>query len=62
MRSDIVEAVNIIAREKRIDKDELRDILEDIFVTLIKRKFGESEHFDVIVNMDRGDVEIFIEK
>jgi N utilization substance protein A len=62
MRSEIVEAVNIIAREKRIEKDELRDILEDIFVTLIKRKFGDSEHFDVIVNMDRGDVEIFIEK
>ncbi len=62
MRSDIVEAVNLIAREKRIDKDELRDILEDIFVTLIKRKFGDAEHFDVIVNMDRGDVEIFIEK
>lgn len=62
MRSEIVEAVNLIAKEKRIDKDELRDILEDIFLTLIKRKYGESDHFDVIVNMDRGDVEIFIEK
>ncbi|MBN2364809.1 MAG: transcription termination factor NusA [Calditrichaeota bacterium] len=62
MRSDIVEAVNLIAREKRIDKDELRDILEDIFLTLIKRKYGDSDHFDVIVNMDRGDVEIFVEK
>jgi N utilization substance protein A len=62
MRSEIVEAVNLIAREKRIDKDELRDILEDIFVTLIKKKYGEAEHFDVIVNMDRGDVEIFVEK
>jgi len=62
MRSEIVEAVNLIAREKRIDKDELRDILEEIFLTLIKKKYGESDHFDVIVNMDRGDVEIFVEK
>jgi N utilization substance protein A len=62
MRSEIVEAVNLIAKEKRIDKDELRDILEDIFITLIKKKYGESDHFDVIVNMDRGEVEIFIEK
>jgi N utilization substance protein A len=62
MRSEIVEAVNQIAKEKRIDKDELRDILEDIFVTLINRKFGEVDHFDVIVNMDRGDVEIYAEK
>lgn len=62
MRSDIVEAVNLIAREKRIDKDELRDILEDIFITLINKKYGESDRFDVIVNMDRGDIEIFVEK
>jgi N utilization substance protein A len=62
MRSEIVEAVNLIAKEKRIDKDELRDILEDIFVTLIKKKYGESDRFDVIVNMDRGDVEIYVEK
>ncbi len=62
MRSEIVEAVNLIAKEKRIDKDELRDILEDIFITLIKKKYGDSDHFDVIVNMDRGDVEIFVEK
>lgn len=62
MRSEIVEAVNQIAKEKRIDKDELRDILEEIFLTLIKRKYGESDHFDVIVNMDRGEVEIYVEK
>ncbi len=62
MRSEIVDAVNQIAKEKRIDKDELRDILEDIFITLIKRKFGSADHFDVIVNMDRGDVEIYVEK
>ncbi len=62
MRSEIVDAVNQIAKEKKIDKDELRDILEDIFLTLIKKKFGESDNFDVIVNMDRGDVEIYVEK
>jgi N utilization substance protein A len=62
MRSEIVEAVNQIAKEKRIDKDELRDILEDIFLTLLKKKYGDTDRFDVIVNMDRGDIEIFAEK
>ncbi|GAB4335880.1 MAG: hypothetical protein Kow0037_16430 [Calditrichia bacterium] len=62
MRSEIVEAVNQIAKEKRIDKDELRDILEDIFLTLIKKKYGEEDRFDVIVNMDRGEIEIYVEK
>ncbi len=62
MRSEIVEAVNQIAKEKRIDRDELRDILEDIFLTLLKKKYGDTDRFDVIVNMDRGDIEIFAEK
>ncbi|MFZ0390323.1 MAG: transcription termination factor NusA [Calditrichia bacterium] len=62
MRSEIVDAVNQIAKEKRIERDELRDIFEDIFLTLIKKKYGETNRFDVIVNMDRGDVEIFVEK
>lgn len=62
MRSEIVDAVNQIAKEKRIDKDELRDIIEDIFLTLIKKKYGDTDRFDVIVNMDRGDIEIYVEK
>ncbi len=62
MRSDIVDAVNQIAKEKRIDRDELRDIIEDIFLTLINKKYGNSDHFDVIVNMDRGEIEIYVEK
>ncbi|RMF56507.1 MAG: transcription termination factor NusA [Calditrichaeota bacterium] len=62
MKSEIVSAAAEIAREKRIDKEDLRDILEDIFSTLMKRKYGEDADFDVIVNIDRGDMEIFVEK
>ncbi|RMH87328.1 MAG: transcription termination factor NusA [Calditrichaeota bacterium] len=62
MKSQIVAAAAEIAREKRIDKDDLRDILEEIFTTLMRRKYGEDAEFDVIVNIDRGDVEIYVEK
>lgn len=62
MKSQIVAAAAEIAREKRIDKEDLRDILEDIFMTLMKRKYGEDAEFDVIVNIDRGDMEIYVEK
>lgn len=62
MKSEIVSAAAEIAREKRIDKEDLRDILEDIFMTLMKRKYGEDAEFDVIVNIDRGDMEIYVEK
>lgn len=62
MKSQIVAAAAEIAREKRIDKEDLRDILEDIFTTLMKRKYGEEADFDIIVNIDRGDMEIYVEK
>ncbi|MGH1366942.1 MAG: transcription termination factor NusA [Calditrichia bacterium] len=62
MKSQIVTAAAEIAREKRIDKEDLRDILEDIFTTLMNRKYGEEADFDVIVNIDRGDMEIYVEK
>lgn len=62
MKSEIVTAAAEIAREKRINREDLRDILEDIFMTLMKRKYGENADFDVIVNIDRGDMEIYVEK
>ena len=39
-------------------------IIEDIFTTLIAKKYGEEneDKFSVIVNMDRGEIEIFQEK
>ncbi len=62
MNSDIMEAITQIAKDKRIDKDNLRDILEDIFVSMIEKKYGTYENFDVIVNIDKGDIEIYQEK
>ncbi|MFO7525037.1 MAG: transcription termination factor NusA [Ignavibacteriaceae bacterium] len=40
----------------------LGGILEEIFGLLIKKKYGEDAKFDVVVNMDRGDIEIFLER
>ncbi|MFQ5582904.1 MAG: transcription termination factor NusA [Calditrichia bacterium] len=62
MKSEIITAASEIAREKRISKEDLRDILEDIFSQIMKRKYGEDAEFDVIVNVDRGDMEIYVEK
>ncbi len=62
MNSDIMEAITQIAKDKRIGKDNLRDILEDIFVSMIEKRYGTSENFDVIVNIDKGDIEIYQEK
>ena len=62
MNTEIMEAITQIAKDKRIDKDNLRDILENIFLNMIQKKFGTTENFDVIVNIDKGDIEIYQEK
>ena len=47
---------------KNIDKQTMQNILEDVFRTLFKRKFNTDEHIDIIVNIDKGDVQIFLNK
>jgi len=62
MNSEIIEAITQIAREKRIDKDNLRDMLENVFTQMIVKKYGTADNFDIIVNIDKGDIEIYQEK
>jgi len=62
MNSEIVEAITQIAKDKKIDKESLRDILENIFTQMVIKKYGHADNFDVIVNFDKGDIEIFQEK
>ncbi|OGU70347.1 MAG: transcription termination factor NusA [Ignavibacteria bacterium RBG_16_34_14] len=62
MNVDIVESFAQMVREKGIDKDVLGGILEEVFGLLIKKKYGEDAKYDVVVNMDRGDIELYIER
>jgi N utilization substance protein A len=62
MNSEIVESFAQMVREKGIDRDVLGGILEEIFGLLVKKKYGDEAKFDVVVNMDRGDIEIFLER
>ncbi|MEN8192155.1 MAG: transcription termination factor NusA [Bacteroidota bacterium] len=62
MNSAIVESFAQMVREKNIDKDVLAGIIEEIFGVLVKKKYGLEATFDVIANMDKGDIEIFLER
>jgi transcription termination/antitermination protein NusA len=62
MNTDIMEAITQIAKDKKIEKENLRDMLENIFTGMIQKKYGSSDNFDVIVNIDKGDIEIYQEK
>ncbi len=62
MNSGIVESFAQMVRAKGMDKDVLAGIIEDIFGMLVKKKYGEEAVYDVVVNMDRGDIEIYLER
>ncbi len=59
---DIISAFSAIAREKNVDRGELSEIIERVFSSLIKKKYGEESDYDVIVNMDKGEIEIYLHK
>lgn len=62
MKSEIVESFAHMAKEKKIDKDLLSSIIKDVFGMMIKKKYGVNANYDVIVNMDKGDIEMYLSK
>ena len=62
MNREIVESFSEMVKDKGMDKDVLAGILEEVFGVLVKKKYGEDVNFEVVVNMDRGDIEIFLER
>lgn len=54
----IIQSFSEIAKEKGIDKNLLLSILEDVFRTMIRKKYESDESFDVILNPDRGEIQI----
>ena len=58
----IIESFVQLAKDKDIDRKELADIIKEIFEALIQKKYGNVDNFDVIVNMDKGEIEIYQEK
>ena len=58
MNVEIMEAISQISKDKKIEKEDLRDMLENIFIGMIQKRYGTADNFDVIVNIDKGDIEI----
>jgi len=47
------------ARSKNVDRPTMIRILEDVFRTIIRRKYKDDDNFDIIINADKGDLEIW---
>ena len=54
----IIQSFAEIAKDKGIEKDLLLSILEDVFRTMIRKKYESDEAFEVILNADRGEIQI----
>ena len=57
--STLIESFADFAKQKNIDRPTMIRILEDVFRNMIKKKYVSDENFDVIVNADKGDLEIW---
>ncbi len=60
MNSEIVDSFGQMVREKGIDRDRLISVIEDIFGMMVKTKYGLEANYEIVVNMDKGDIEIFL--
>jgi N utilization substance protein A len=56
---NLIESFQEFKEAENIDRPTLMKVMEDVFKTLIRKKYGSDENFDVIVNDQKGDLEIF---
>ena len=56
---NLVETFSEFKSGKNIDRPTMVRVLEDVFRTLIRKKYGTDENFDVIVNTTKGDLELW---
>jgi N utilization substance protein A len=56
---NLIESFSEFKEMKNIDRVTLMSILEEVFRSMIRKKFSTDETFDIIVNPDRGDIEMY---
>ncbi len=57
--ASLIESFAEFAKSKNIDRPTMIKILDDVFRTMIRKKYITDENFDVIINADKGDLEIW---
>jgi len=55
---NLIEAFAEFKEAENIDRPTMMKVVEDVFKTLLRKKYGSDENFDVIVNAEKGDLEI----
>lgn len=55
---NLIEAFQEFKDSENLDRPTMMKVVEDVFKTLLRKKYGSDENFDVIVNAEKGDLEI----
>jgi len=55
----LIESFTEFAKSKNINRPTIIKIIEDVFKTIIKKKFEKNDNFDIILNLDKGDLQIY---
>tara|TARA_B100001142_G_scaffold75556_1_gene76222 strand:+ start:2000 stop:3241 length:1242 start_codon:yes stop_codon:yes gene_type:complete len=56
---NLIESFSEFKEVKNIDRETMMNILEDVFKSVLDKKYNEEGDFDVIINVDKGDLEIW---
>ena len=56
---NLIEAFQDFKEAENIDRPTMMKVVEEVFKTLLRKKYGSDDNFDVIVNAEKGDLEIF---
>ena len=62
MNSELLEALNILEKEKDISKETLLEAIENSLITACKNHFGKSDNIKVVIDRDTCDFKVFAEK
>ena len=60
--TNLVDSFAEFKDSKNIDRETLMKILEDVYKSMLVRKYGNADNFDIIINPDRGDFDIYCNK
>jgi N utilization substance protein A len=56
---DLIDSFSEFKEQKGIDKVKMMRLLEDVFRTSLKKKYGNTDNFSIVINTDKGQVEIY---
>ena len=56
---NLIETFSEFKEVKNIDRETMMNILEDVFKAVLAKKYDDEGNFDVIINVDKGDLEIW---